>query len=108
MRSDDVVVVAFESQLTGAAVESGLRGVFRDGRAQARVVVDCRAMTGYSTEARERFVAWFRGHRHAIPRTAVVTDNTLWHMVVRAMALASQQEMRPFADLQEAKAWARG
>ena len=63
--------------------------------------------TGYSAAARDTFVDWFRRNQKAIDRTAVVTDNMLWHMVVRAMGLASGQAMKPFDDVDAAEAWLR-
>ena len=69
------------------------------------LVVDCRAMTGYDAAARERFVDWNRAHRERLTRVAVLTDNRLWHMVISAMAMASGQPMKGFADPGAARAW---
>jgi len=71
------------------------------------VVVDCREMSGYDTDARERFVTWHREHRHQIPRVAIVTENRLWHLVVATMGLASGQRMKPFTTLAAASEWLR-
>lgn len=72
----------------------------------ASLIVDAREMTDYDAGARERFVAWNSDHRRRIRRVAIVTDKTLWHMVITAMALASRQTMRAFSSLEAARAWA--
>ncbi len=74
----------------------------------AALIVDCRDMDGYDTGARETFVNWNRTWRHRITRVAVITDKTLWHVVVSAMALASSQQMKAFRSAEEAELWANG
>ncbi|MCA9613765.1 MAG: hypothetical protein H6721_14740 [Sandaracinus sp.] len=69
------------------------------------LVVDCRAMTAYTPEARARFVEWHRAHRERIASVGIVTTNVLWHMIIRTMSLASGQTMRPFRELEEAVAF---
>ena len=69
------------------------------------LLVDCTKMESYDSEARERFVGWHREHRAMISAVAVVTDKSLWHMIVSAMSLASGQKMRAFADVEAAHAW---
>jgi hypothetical protein len=69
------------------------------------LLVDCNEMTGYDAEARERFVEWTRAHTDQIHCFAIVTSNTLWHMVISAMSLASRKVMRPFASPIAARTW---
>ena len=40
-----------------------------------------------------------------VSAVGIVTTNTLWHMIVRTMALASGQTMRPFVELERAIAF---
>lgn len=69
------------------------------------VVFDCSGMTGYTPDARGRFVDWHRAHRASIGRVAIVTENTLWHMVVATMSLASGRSMRCFQSVEAALRW---
>ena len=70
-----------------------------------RLLIDANAMTGYTSEARGAFVDWHRTNKGRLGRVAIVTERMLWHMVIRAMAMASGQQMRPFSDRTEAEAW---
>ncbi|MDD9936816.1 MAG: STAS/SEC14 domain-containing protein [Myxococcales bacterium] len=101
------VSVALEGHLS----ESSLRVAL--GRARAKMgmydavdlVVDCMLMHGYDVAARAHFVEWMREHRPRIRRVAVVTDRKLWHMVIRAMAFASGQQMTALSDRSELSGW---
>lgn len=73
--------------------------------AKHRVLVDCLAMTSYDSEARSRFIRWGRESVQRLDRVAILTTNTLWHMIIRAMALASGVQMRPFAQSADAQTW---
>lgn len=73
--------------------------------ASVTLLVDAGEMTGYHVAARERFVAWNRMHRDRVRRVAIVTTRTLWRAVISAMALASSQQIRAFADAAEARDW---
>ena len=72
------------------------------------LIVDCREMTSYDSEARSAFVTWNRSHRQHLERVAIITDKLLWHMVIRTMSLASGQTMRPFDGIEDAQAWVSG
>ena len=72
------------------------------------LLVDCRRMTGYDGEARAGFIRWNRAQRARVDRVAVVTANLLWHMVVSAISLASEQKMKAFTDTGPARAWLAG
>ena len=95
--------VVLEDHLTLDTLESALSVVPRSCSA---LVVDCRAMSGYDSDARARFVEWNAERRDIIRRVAVVTENMLWHMIIAAMALASRQDMKAFNTVDDARAWA--
>lgn len=95
-------------QLTRAKLDAGFFEVARAIAAAPggfALVVDCRSMTGYDGEARERFVEWNRDNRARLAAVAVLTDKRLWHMIVGTMSLASGQRMRAFASETDANAW---
>ncbi len=69
------------------------------------LIVDCLDMTSYDIEARDAFIAWNRSNRKRVGRVAIITRRTTWHMVIRAIALASGRSMRSFATHDEARAW---
>lgn len=69
------------------------------------LVINCLPMTGYDLDARHTFVEWNAAHRGRIAGVAVVTTKSAWHMVVAVMALASGQQMRAFATVDDATSW---
>jgi hypothetical protein len=71
----------------------------------ARVLLDCREMTGYDLDARHAFVSWNERVRGRLLGVAILTGNPLWRMVIAAMSMASRVPMKPFADEQSALAW---
>lgn len=103
------LAVAFVGHLDVLQVQDELRAIESDIEANGTValLIDASRMTGYETAARQAFVAWNRENRDRVTTVAVVTDKPLWHMVVRAMSLASAQSMRPFHTRAEAETWLR-
>lgn len=100
-------LLTLRGHLTRGDLQASLQPVARNLLARrAALVVDARLMTSYDDDARALFVDWNTQHRDHIVRVAVVTERTLWRMVISAMALASQQDMRSFADLPAAQQWA--
>lgn len=99
--------IDFRDQLSAEAVERALASAERatPGTTRFPLLVDCSAMTGYDSEARASFVAWNAKNRDRIAGVAIVTDNVLWHMVIRAMSLASGTEMRAFDRVDSAERW---
>jgi SpoIIAA-like len=98
--------VVLVGQLDRLQLERALTPVsdaLRSGR--CGLLVDCREMTGYTSEARSFFVDWNSAHRARVTRVAILTDNMLWHMIIAAMSLASGQSMKAFADAYAARAW---
>lgn len=71
------------------------------------VLIDCRRMTSYDLAARHAFVRWSADTRGHVTRVGIVTENHLWWMVITAMSLASGQDMKGFAEPEQAEAWAR-
>lgn len=69
------------------------------------LLVNALTMSGYEPEARSLFAQWNREHVLVVWHVAVVTRSRLWHVVVRAMGLASSPEMRPFGEVDGARAW---
>ncbi len=93
--------------LTASVLQQEFRRLESElGTKRRSLVVDARQMTGYDEAARNLFVSWNAHHRNQILRVAIVTDKLLWRMVITAMSLAAQQDMRPFLNELEAWAWA--
>lgn len=65
------------------------------------LVVDALEMTGYTGEARQRFVDFAREHGDALGRISILTTKPLWRVVISAMSLASGKTMRPYASHEE-------
>lgn len=75
------------------------------GDTRIHVVLDCRTMVSYTAEARSAFVDWLMQHRDGLYRVAIVTEKTVWHMVVSTMALGARIPMKAFSTLDEALDW---
>ena len=104
--SGSVQSVVLEGHLTRAVLDEQLSAIsLQLGPKDNRLLVDARSMTDYDIDARAYFVEWNRRHRSLVSRVAVVTRNRLWHMVIRAMALASDQHLKPFFDPATATGW---
>lgn len=95
---------AFVGHLSEETLASALGTCPKD---VAQVVFDCTSMTGYDLSSRHAFVKWNK-ELATLERVAIVTENTLWHMVVGAMSLASGKPMRCFGSLDDARAWVGG
>ncbi len=111
LEGSGIVTLDLSNHLTAPALATMLAPLTERLRRDAqalRLLLDCRTMTGYDGEARAHFVEWNTAHRRRVERVAVVTGNTLWHMVVSAMSLASRQEMRAFSELDPARSWLSG
>lgn len=99
--------VTLRGHLTASSLErelAPLEALLRTGR--HALIVDASQMTSYDDKARSQFVAWNRLYRDRIGRVAIVTERLMWRMVIGAMSLAAQQEMQPFASLDQARVWA--
>ena len=76
------------------------------GSEGAAVVFDISAMTSYDGEARTAYIQWQTLQRERLARIAVVTQRTLWHMVIAAIGLASKVSVKTFSTEAEARRWA--
>jgi SpoIIAA-like len=92
-----------QERLQGALLEADR--ALDASSSSVRLIVDCREMSGYDTEARDFFVAWNTRMRARIAKLAVVTERKMWHLVVSGMALASGQRMKAFDDRASALIW---
>lgn len=106
-QAHDVVTVAFGQRLTVASLDAALAGLAPRIAAQQSfsLLVDATVLTGYDADARDSFSKWTRTHRQLVAAVAVVTRNPMYRMVVSAMAVATDQRMAAFAELNEAHAW---
>jgi SpoIIAA-like len=103
-----IVEVVLTGHLTRAKLVQALtpaEAAIAAGSASVALLVDCSAMSGYDTEAREYFVAWNKRSGGRVRRLAVVTERTMWHLVVSGMALASGQLMKAFDGRAAAVLW---
>jgi len=103
-----------ELKLRGQLTANGLAGLLESlevrirGEGSDLLLVDCLDMTGYDPAARDLFVSWNARNRGHLRAVAIVTRNTLWHLVVGTMALASRQRMRAFDGRAEGVSWLLG
>lgn len=104
----DAVLVELEGHLSEGSLRSALSEASAALAActeQRHLLVDCMTMTGYDSAARQLFVEWNARNKSKVKSVAVVTQKTLWHVVVSAMALASGQRMKAFDSRGEALNW---
>jgi ABC-type transporter Mla MlaB component len=102
-----VEVLTLTGHLTEDSLARALEPVTADIERGCTValLIDCLKMTGYDSAARALFVTWNGRFRGSVVHVAIVTDNSLWHMLVSAMALASGRSMRVYDRLADAQAW---
>jgi hypothetical protein len=93
-----------EGHLTQASLLRALNAAVPDDT-RLRLLINCLPMTSYDLDARHTFVEWNKAHRPRVAGVAVVTTKAAWQMVVAVMAMASGQQMRAFASVDEAAAW---
>lgn len=102
--------ITFEGHLTKAQVQQEFNKIeaeLEKTEEPQSLVVDCSKMTGYESAARTAFVDWNKRWRSKLGRVAIVTDNVLWHMVIKMMAKVSSQDMKEFVDINQAIKWAQ-
>lgn len=94
-----------KQNLSGALgpLDAQLAGVGPEG---AAVLFDISGMTSYDGEARTAYIQWQTLQRDRLQRIAVVTQRTLWHMVIAAIGLASKVSVKTFSTVAEARRWA--
>lgn len=100
-----MIVVRLQGHLTEAGLRSALATATAGAVAPFPVLVDCLEMTSYDVAARHAFVEWNQAHKERVTSVAVVTDRSMWKIVVSAMAIASGQSMRAFDSRDRARAW---
>ena len=101
-----IVEVRFEGKLDVAQVTKCLEAATTTGSRQPiRLLVDCRAMEGYDSEARRIFTTWHWAGPVEIERTAVITTRQMWHAVVSTMSTIVRRPMRAFQAIDEARKW---
>lgn len=105
----DLLETSLRGHLTRAELDRSLAELvpaLEQAQDKVLVLIDCLEMKGYDLDARHAFVEWNGKWRTKIERVAIVTQNRVYHVVISAMALASGQAMRGFADHDAALAWA--
>lgn len=102
-----LVDIPLEGHLTEPALAATLRAAAQQLEPPCAMVVDCLAMDDYDPEARRAFVEWHKAHKGRVSAVAILTSKASWRLVISAMALASGQRMKPFADRASAEAWIR-
>jgi hypothetical protein len=89
-------VVTFSGHLSARQVSAELAPFdVLDPTTRVPLLVDVREMTGYESEARARFVEWNTAHRERVLGVAILTENLVWKVVIKAMAIASRQRGSP-------------
>ncbi len=102
------VTLSLVGHLTEDTLEAALKRADAEiyaAKARLVLVVDCLTMTGYDSAARSLFVSWNSHHKNDFAGVAVITRNSLWHMVVGSMSFASGQKMRAFDTLSDSTVW---
>lgn len=73
------------------------------GATEQCVLLDCLTMVDYDLDARHAFVVWLKSHRPQ--KVAILTNRSLWRMVIQAMSMASKVPLQPFEDVDSARGW---
>ncbi len=95
----------FTVEAAGRLFHAFERALRSKGEGRVSMVIDCRAMVEYTTEARTAFTDWMTDQREHIERVAIVTPKTFWHMAIATVSLVSRIPMRGFPTVTEAEEW---
>ncbi len=97
------VEITLVDRLTQQSLSAALAAIEDELHRGDRVhlVVDALAMTSYTTEARELFVQFARRESGRIARFSILTDRSLWRVVISAMSLASGVPMHAYPSRAE-------
>jgi hypothetical protein len=69
------------------------------------LLFDILRMTGYEPPVRDLYIGWHAKHKAEIAKVAVVTDRSIWRMVVSAVGLAVRAQVKTFTRVRDAKSW---
>jgi SpoIIAA-like len=69
------------------------------------VLFDVLQMTSYDPPIRDLYITWHGKNRDRIGRVAVVTDKSLWRMIVSKVGLAVRAQVRTFSERRMAEEW---
>jgi hypothetical protein len=103
----DVLRTKVSGRLTVEDFGKTLRGMasqMRPGDSYA-FVLDILDMESYEPEVRDLYIRWHREYGSYLKRTAVVTNKTLWRMVVSTISMATGGGTRAFGTVEEANRW---
>ena len=106
----ELLQISLRGHLTRNQLEQAFDSIEADlesSTSPLNLIVDCSSMTGYDMAARSTFIEWNKKWRRSINKVAIVTENTLFHMVIRIMAKVTSQQMKYFTDLGSAVEWAQ-
>lgn len=91
---------------TTVAALSAASAEFRANRDQSHLlVVDISRMKTYQAASREYFIQWIEEHRRHVAAVAIITENRLWDMLVRAIAFSTGCRMASFPTVPAALRW---
>lgn len=75
------------------------------GNDQVALLFDVLRMTGYDPPIRDLYIDWHNKHKARLAKVAVVTDRSLWRMVVSTVGMAVRAKVKTFTRVDEARAW---
>jgi len=103
----ELVVIKIVGQLSAAGFAKQLRDESDLMRANGNygLCIDILEMSGYEPAVRETYMQWARANSSRIRRVAVVTDKTMWRLVVATIGMATGGNTRAFEHAAEAKRW---
>jgi len=92
------VEMRLPERLTATSLAQSIAGILPelDPGEPVLLVVDALDIASYTAEAREDFVEFARRHTNSIERFAILTDRSLWRVVISAMSLASGMSMHAY------------
>jgi len=106
--SVDVVSVRLKDQVTLDNFQRDLATAATQLRTESghALLFNILGMASYDPAIRDVYVTWYRAHKSRVRRVAVVTDKTMWRLIVATLGMATGGNTRAFERLEEAERWA--
>lgn len=77
-------------------------------RGDTAFLLDILDMTGYDPAVRDQYIRWHKANGGKLKRTAVVTNKTMWRLVISTISVATGGGTRAFEQVDEAQRWLLG
>lgn len=103
-----MIIMELENHVDGEVMGAALRDIKRSFAGKRHgIIVDTLDMRTYDIDAQRVFIAWVNENSDQIVKVAVVSDKSVWHMVISTMVPLIDVPLKIFYEMDDAKTWVR-